>query len=386
MSALALRRWPPGGEAFGPAALWTALRARDPEALLVEALRAALGGARPTLHASGREAMRVAVERLAKERGRDEILVPAYTCFSVPSSVVAAGLRVRLVDVTLEGRIDAACLEALPLGRAAALVVCNLFGVPEPIAALRERLAKAGVAVIDDAAQALGARTPEGPVGSRGDLGILSFGRGKPLCALGGGAIVWRGPQGPEPRGAQPHRGVALARALAYDLALQPAVFRWLASIPALGIGETHFDPGFPRGPIDGASLCLAAAAVRALERQGRERADRAQALAEEIAARSAFVPLRPDPGSSAVYPRLAVVAPRAEARDAALATLRDLGATGMYPSSLDRVEALRPHVAGDPACKAARELAARLLTLPTHRELRGAARERVLETLGGVS
>ncbi len=38
-----------------------------------------------------------------------------------------------------------------------------------------------------------------------------------------------------------------MARALAYDLARQPAVFRWLAAIPSLGIGETHFDPEFRR-------------------------------------------------------------------------------------------------------------------------------------------
>ena len=317
LMAAALRRWPPGGEAFGPAALWVAARARDPEGELRAALRARLAGAEVTLHASGREAMRVAMAFLAKQRARDEILVPAYTCFSVPASAVAAGLRVRLVDVTLEGHVDPACLETLPLERAAALVVSNLFGVPEPVGGLRERLAEAGVALIDDAAQALGARTPEGPVGARGDLGILSFGRGKPLSALGGGAIVWSEPRGLEAGRADPRRGAALAKALAYDVALQPAVFRWLAAIPALHIGETPFEPGFPRGPIDGASLCLAAAAVRRFEQQGLLRARRAEALGQEIAATSAFTPVRADARSVGVYPRLALIAPRAAARDA---------------------------------------------------------------------
>jgi hypothetical protein len=79
-------------------------------------------------------------------------------------------------------------------------------------------------------------------------------------------------------------------------------------------------------------------------------------------------------------------VAPSAAVRDAALAALRDLGASGMYPGSLQGVEALRPHLAGEPACPRARELAARLLTLPTQREIRGAERERLLETLGVLS
>src|SRR5262249_55112220 len=151
------------------------------------------------------------------------------------------------------------------------------------------------------------------------------------------------------------------------------------AAIPALHIGETLFEPDFPRGPIDGASLCLAAAAVEELERQGAARAARALSLGEAIAARSAFSPLRPDPDCSAVAPRLALLAPSAAARDAARARLRDLGASAMYPRSLDCVAPLEPHLAEAGACPAARELAARLLTLPTHRELGGAERERVL-------
>ena len=57
-----------------------------------------------------------------------------------------------------------------------------------------------------------------------------------------------------------------------------------------------------------------------------------------------------------------------------------------MYPSSLDGVPALRPHLAGEPACETARELAARLLTLPTHREITGAHRARLLEVVRRLS
>jgi dTDP-4-amino-4,6-dideoxygalactose transaminase len=382
----AWRRWPPAGGALPLAALAAALRTREPQRELLEGLGRRLRGAQLTLHASGREALRVGLAWLAKRRARDEVLVPAYTCYSVPAAAVAAGLRVRLVDVTLAGRIDPHGLESLPLERAAALVVSNLFGVPEPLAALRERLAGAGVALVDDAAQALGARHPEGPVGARGDLGILSFGRGKPLVALGGGGLVWPERPGLEAQPARPRRGLALAKALAYDAALQPVLFRWLAAIPGLGIGETHFEPDFARGPIDGASLCLAAAALRDLERQGQERARRVAGLSAEISAHGAFSPLLADTGSSGVYPRLALVAPRAQARDAALAALRDAGASGMYPASLDQVPALRPHLAEGSPCPVAREFAARVLTLPTHRDLRGRERARLLETLGKLA
>ena len=170
-----------------------AVRARDPAVPLCEGLRALLGFGPEVpvaLLASGREALRVAFEELARRSGRREVLVPAYTCYSVPAAAAAAGLRVRLVDVDSGGQLDPEALGRLPLERAAALVVCNLFGIAEPLGAVRELTAEAGIAIIDDAAQALGASGPDGPAGGRGDAGVLSFARGKPLSALGGGALV----------------------------------------------------------------------------------------------------------------------------------------------------------------------------------------------------
>ncbi len=179
-------------------------------------------------------------------------MLPAYTCFSVPAAAVAAGLRVRLVDVTAEGRIDAEALAKLPLERAAAVVACNLFGFAEPLAPIARATREAGARLVDDAAQAFGAEASDGKAGGRGDLGILSFGRGKPLSALGGGALVVEQTGGAEP-GPQPTPGGrlrALASALAYDAALSPRVFGWLAAVPGLGIGETPFEPQFARGGI----------------------------------------------------------------------------------------------------------------------------------------
>ena len=126
--------------------------------------------------------------------------------------------------------------------------------------------------------------------------------------------------------------------------------------------------------------------AERQLDAHARLRARRAEALAAEIAAASAFRrsgPMRPAPASTRGSPSWR---PLPAARDQALAALRDLGASGMYPSSLADVSALRPHLAAEPACETARALAARLLTLPTHRELAGARRARLLEVVRRLS
>jgi perosamine synthetase len=363
-----LSRLPPIGGPIGWSEVWAGLRSSNPDEPLRRQLQDLLGAEVITLHASGREALRVALTRLAEQGGRNEVIVPAYTCFSVPASVVAAGLRVRLVDVTSAGWIDPDALARLPLERAAAIVVSNLLGVAEPIEPLRPSLRAAGVALVDDAAQCLGACAPEGPIGARGDVGLLSFGRGKPLSALGGGALAWsRRSDAPNPATkVSPRRLLALLRVVAYDLALVPWMFRTVSGLPFLGIGETHYDPGFRRGAIDGASACLAAALLPGLGDERRRRQDRAERLARRIREATRFTPLVGSPGAG-VYPRLGVLAPCASSRDAALASLSAFGVTRLYPSSLDCLEALAPERVGDDPCPGARDFAARLLTLPTH-------------------
>jgi len=382
-----LTRLPPGGRSITLSQCHAVLRNRDQQPGLLAGLGASLGTSVLSLHASGREALRVAFSHLAAQRGRDEIWVPGYTCFSIPAAAVAAGLRVRLVEIQLDGCIDRDALARMPLERAAALVVSNLFGVPEPVSGLREILAARGVALVDDAAQSFGARCAEGPVGSRGDVGVLSFGRGKPLSALGGGALAWTGSDGPADLPAPDARPfAALIRAAAFNLALLPPVFRWLATIPALGIGETRYDPEFERGGIDGASLCLAAAVLPEFETEKRHRARRAISLAACISAETEFSPLIASEGDEAVYPRLGVLAPTAAKRDEALRALTPVGATKMYPSALDAIDALRPHLADDPNTPVAREFAARLLTLPTGTALVGKRLDFALRTLRRLS
>jgi len=416
-------RLPPAGARYGWRALERALRSANARGELVDALSSRLADRPVTLHRSGREALRVGFEALARRSGRREIAVSAYTCYSVPAAAIAAGLAVRLVDTNAAGQIDVGSLARTDLAGCAALVVSNLFGVAEPLAPIRAVVAGRNVALVDDAAQALGAVTGEGSVGARGDLGILSFGRAKPLSGLGGGAIVWPSREAGERAhgapdrcaggasglgpvldsededggevvgeghddvgagdGAEGHPGLAmLIRGEAWNLALSPAVFRLLAAVPGLGIGETHFDPEFRRGAMPRDAIALARAALLDFDRELQDRCQRARALARAVRARTRFTPLLAGPPEAGVHPRLGVVAPDSDARDEALRRLRPAGVTAMYPASLDRVPALRPRLIGSLEMPGARDFAARLLTLPTHAGVSAGWQERILSTL----
>jgi len=381
LAALQARRAAHGGNAQSAAALLESA---------AKALQARLGVRAVTLHGSGREALRRLFAALARHSGRNEAVLPGYTCYSVAAAAVAAGLRVRLADVTPTGQLDPEALVRLPLERAAAVVACNLFGLAEPLAPLRTLANAAGATLIDDLAQAFGAEDAEGPVGGRGELGILSFGRGKPLCALAGGAIIWpsESPLCAEPVSALPRsRWIAPLRALGYSLALHPVMFRLLCSIPALEIGVTRFDPEFVQADIDTATLELLLTALECSEAQLRERTERAERLASQIRETSSGLPLVAPGKTRGAYPRLAILAPTAEQRDAALARLTDIGAgaSGLYPAALCDVLALKPHRAGDEQTPTARQLAARILTLPTHKGLRGTRLEQTLACLASV-
>jgi dTDP-4-amino-4,6-dideoxygalactose transaminase len=383
----AWRRLPPAGDPIDAAERRDARAEPDPERALREGLRDWLGAEEIQLFRSGRAALRELLRFLAARSGRSEVAIPAYCCFSVPAAAVAAGLRVRLLEVDARGRIDAGALAGVPLDRAAALLVGNLFGLAEPAAGLRTIAQRAGAALIDDAAQALGAEAADGRAGARGDVGLLSFGRGKPLSGLGGGALAW--PRAPgklaAPPAPPPARRAAQLRALAYDAALRPELFRWLAALPGLHIGETPFEPGFETGAIDGAALALAAARTRRFIALAARRAERAEALASLLRTGTRFLPLTAEPGTRGVYPRLAVLAPDAQARSRALARVAGLGASGYYPSALGAIPALRPHLAGPGRPPAADDLAARLLTLPTHAGADEGVRARIAEQLAGL-
>ena len=379
-----LGRLPPALSRIPLRDLWQAAREPEPARRLREQLAQRLGSARIDLHVSGRAALHAALLAAARSTGRCEVLVPAYTCFSVPAACVAAGLRVRLLDLDEQGRAPAEQLTDRDWRAAAACVADNLFGLADAVQPLAARARTAGAWLVDDAAQAFGARSVEGMAGARGDVGVLSFGRGKPLSGLGGGALAWRSrPQGeaPEDPGAAA-LGAAL-RWVAYSLASRRPWFGLLASIPALGIGETPYDPGFARGGLGGAALLLTLAALARFDADCAARRARARSLAARLSERgSAFEPLLESAGMLGVYPRLALLAPDERRRDAAFERLRATGATRMYPTSLNAIPRLKEHLVGETRCPGAERFCARLITLPTHAGVGEAQLERMLRSL----
>jgi dTDP-4-amino-4,6-dideoxygalactose transaminase len=139
---------------------------------------------------SGTDALLVAMMALGIGPG-DEVVTSTYSFFATAGCVARLGARPILVDIDPETfNLDPASTIAALSPRTRAIVPVHLFGQSadlDPIvAAARDR----GVAVIEDAAQAIGARYRGRCVGGIGDLGCFSFFPSKNLGAFGDGGLV----------------------------------------------------------------------------------------------------------------------------------------------------------------------------------------------------
>jgi dTDP-4-amino-4,6-dideoxygalactose transaminase len=152
---------------------------------------AAYGGAAQGIAVnSGTSALHLAVLAAGIGPG-DEVITVPNTFVATVAAVKYAGARPVLVDVDpVRYTMDPARVEAAITPRTKALLPVHLYGQPADMDPLVEIARRRGLLVIEDAAQAHGARYKGRPVGSLGDLACFSFYPGKNLGAYGEGGIV----------------------------------------------------------------------------------------------------------------------------------------------------------------------------------------------------
>jgi dTDP-4-amino-4,6-dideoxygalactose transaminase len=139
---------------------------------------------------SGTRAIELVLRALGVGPG-DEVVAPAHTFVATVSAIAAAGARPVLVDVEEDsGNLDPDRLAAALTSRTKAIMPVHLYGRPAPMAAILEVAGARGVPVIEDAAQAHGARYRGVAVGALGVAGCFSFYPTKNLGAFGDGGLV----------------------------------------------------------------------------------------------------------------------------------------------------------------------------------------------------
>jgi dTDP-3-amino-2,3,6-trideoxy-4-keto-D-glucose/dTDP-3-amino-3,4,6-trideoxy-alpha-D-glucose/dTDP-2,6-dideoxy-D-kanosamine transaminase len=141
--------------------------------------------------ASGTDALELALTALGCGPGQ-EVVTAANAGGYTTTAARRLGLRVRFADVDVDDLLlTPQTVEEALTPHTAVVVVTHLYGKMAPVAAIREVCHAHGVRVLEDCAQAAGARADGRPAGSIGDAAAFSFYPTKNLGALGdGGAVV----------------------------------------------------------------------------------------------------------------------------------------------------------------------------------------------------
>jgi dTDP-4-amino-4,6-dideoxygalactose transaminase len=145
---------------------------------------------------SGTDALVLALRALGIGPG-DEVITVSMSFTATAMAVLHVGARLRFVDVNPDTRcIDLKQIEAAITPRTVAILPVHLHGFPVDMLRLMAIAKHHHLAVVEDCAQAHGARVAERTVGAFGDLAVFSFYPTKNLgCAGDGGAVVTQSPE-----------------------------------------------------------------------------------------------------------------------------------------------------------------------------------------------
>lgn len=159
-----------------------------------------------------------------------EVILPSISCATPANAALLAGVTPRFADIDpTTGMPTLESIQQRWTQRTCAVVFIHLFGQTADLRPLSEWCRSKNIALIEDLAQALGARLPHGaPAGSVGDMSVYSFNPTK-ILECGGGALAVRPPKMAE-----------LLRELAETDPLPPEIGEERAKVLALSYRNLH--------------------------------------------------------------------------------------------------------------------------------------------------
>jgi dTDP-4-amino-4,6-dideoxygalactose transaminase len=160
----------------------------------IDGLERELAGQLGVRHAiavsSGTDALLLALMALDIKAG-DEVVTPAFSFFATAAAIIRVGALPVLVDIEpATFNIDPAQAVAAITPRTKAILPVHLFGLSADLDPIMAATLQAGIPVIQDAAQAIGATYKSRPLGAIGAFGCFSFFPSKNLGAFGDAGLL----------------------------------------------------------------------------------------------------------------------------------------------------------------------------------------------------
>jgi perosamine synthetase len=322
---------------------------------------------------------------------KNQVVIPAYTCFSVPSAIVRAGLEISLCD--MDDKIldfDYTQLSNLlqspdaqsnkpkqPATPFLAIIPAHLYGIPSDVDSVRSLLGDDDVVIVEDAAQAMGGKTNGKLLGTLGDVSFFSLGRGKALSTVEGGIILTNREDiadqissflSKTPAYTAPELFRLIIEAVVLNLFMRPTLFWLPKSLPFLKLGETIYDPDFKirrMHPFQAGIARNWQAKLKEFQIIRKACAKSWSKITEQLNTHERLS-INPLPESDLI--RFPIRVKHSSLRKAILnqSNQKGLGIMPGYPNAIDGIFALRGAFAGQ-AYPVARQYTQQLITLPIH-------------------
>lgn len=351
------------------------------------------------LYSSGTAALAAAIVAAKKFKNIEsaEVILPAYGCPDLVSAVEFAGGRPVLVDIEAGlPWFDLAQLSSAITDNTVAIVAVNLFGISERWIQLRKLAEINDVVLIEDSAQHFPGNDEQQDW--QGDFVVFSFGRGKPVSMLGGGAVLASKPsllallpQSQKSTTTLLQRFTYSLKARLYNAMISPFLYWLPQSLPFLHLGETRYHTLQAIEAMDQTRMDLLPANISCYQDDATAaiRSEKISLMLRSLD--SSQDKLRDLPRICNIeanrrllrYPLLV----GALSRDSIYQRLKQagLGASIMYPDSLPKIPGLN-HLLDDRAYfPNAEDFASRVLTLPTHAGVRDKDIEKIKTILSEI-
>jgi len=340
---------------------------------------------------SGKAALTLILQSLKSlSPDKEEVVIPAYTCFSVPSAIVQAGLKVTLCDIEISTfDFDYKLLPEAINENTLCVVPTHLFGIPADVDRVVRLCRDKGVYIVEDAAQALGGSYRGRKLGTYGDVGFFSLGRGKNITSVSGGIIVTNSKHIADAISKLYSNlevpcinedMIEILKMILMAIFIRPTLY-WLPSgMPSLKLGETKFCKDFPIKRLSGMKAGLLLDWQDRLVQSNDARIRTATFFKKWLrikAIRNVPIP----------YLRFPILMNNREERDNvySLSQKKGLGVSLQYPTAVNEIAELSTTFGGK-SFPAAKELSERLLTIPTHHLLSERDRKAICEFFSEVT
>jgi len=359
--------------------------------LIEEEMRQCFGVKNLFLLSSGKAALVTILRALASRTTRRKVIIPAYTCYSVPSAIVRAGCTVALCDVdphTLD--FDFTKLKSIVGSDTLCIVSSHLLGHVADVERAQAIAKPYAVPVVEDAAQALGGRHKGRWLGTQGDIGFFSLGRGKQLTAGSGGIILTESDDLASrlssacqevPEASIRDQAANLFTVVGMKLLIHPWLYWLPAGLPFLKLGESIFDVNFAINRFDESRAGLLLSWRQRLNQAIESRSMRVDEYLYKL--NSDVEPLNLSRCVKTAYLRLPLIMSSAEDKQrlCTLATNKGLGVSPLYPSPVSQIPQFKMLFEQE-RFPGAELLAGRLVTLPVHVHVAASDITRICELL----